>query len=151
MDTGSKYTVAKDVRDKKKPKALKVNSRRQFGWNTITLRALDSTVPMKQDYIAFEEISATRIAVDEVPEGTDGAVPLQRSKSEKTATSGPGPVLAMHPELEVEVGRQRLIPWMIDPQTKRFILLLDEEKNIPSPKKGEKKLPDATTHPADLK
>lgn len=150
MDTGSKYAVAKHVREKKKPRAVKVNSRDQLGWNPVTLAALDGTVAMKSDFIAFEELSQTQIAVDPVEEGTPGCVPLQRSKSEKTATSGPGPILALHPELKVEVGRQRLIPWMIDPNSHRFILLLDKEENIPAPKKGTQKLPDSTTHPADM-
>lgn len=150
MDTGNKYVVAKEVREKKKPKAAKLNSRKQLGWNPVTLQALDSTVAMKTDHIAFEELSRTQIAVDEVEEGTPGAVPLQRSKSEKTASSGSGPILALHPEFAVEVGRIRLIPWMIDPTTKRFILLLDQETNIPAPKRGEKKVPDSTTHPAEL-
>jgi hypothetical protein len=151
MGGDRKYVVARDARAANKPKAARLNSRHQLGFNVITLAGLDGTATVKTDFLGFEPLDdANRYAVDHVIKGTDGAVALKRSKSERTGSVSFGPVLADRPDLKVEKGRLRMIPWTIDPDSGRFILELAQEENIPAPVRTTKKKVDSNTHPTNL-
>jgi hypothetical protein len=150
MGGDREYMVAKEIRDGKRPRAVAQNSRDQIRFNTITMRALDSCFKVKTDFLAFQPLTPTRIAVDHVIEGTTGCVPLKRSKSEKTGIVSFGPVLAEHSELKVEKGRTRLIPWTVETDPKRFILELDQQTNVPVPPRAAKKVSEPKTNPINV-
>ncbi|HLO03237.1 MAG TPA: hypothetical protein VK191_09020 [Symbiobacteriaceae bacterium] len=151
MPRDGKYAVAKQIRDQEKPQAIFVNSRGQASFNPPSYRALEScNQPPAGLFAAFDKINDRLWACDLVAKGTDGAVVLQRSKNNKTARCSFGAVLAERPDLKVEAGRQRKIPWYIDKAENRFILQLDLEENIPAPKRGKKKVSLTEVHPSKL-
>jgi hypothetical protein len=145
----SKYVVAKEVREEAKERVTTQNAKDQLRWNSVSFEPFENCAKPRYKYVAYQELSHDRWAVDQVPKGTPGAVKLRRAKNENTATASFGPVLALRPELKVAPGRLRLIPWEIDPETNRFILRLDLEENIPSPKRT-KKASLTDVHPSQL-
>lgn len=146
-----KYAVAQEIRNQEKPHAAVLNSRNQVSFNPPSFAALLLCNDPPTTWAAFEQIDDHHWACDLVENGTPGAVKLQRAKNENTAHCSFGAVLAERPDLKVEVGRQRLIPWTIDNSENRFILELDKEENIPAPKRGKKKEASLTdTHPSKL-
>lgn len=148
MAQQGKYAVAKEIRDLEKPLALSLDARGRVRFNPPTLDGLYSCNE-KRLWVGFQQLSADRWALDLLPKRGPGLVKLARAKSENTATCSFGAVLADRPELKVESGRLRLIPWAIEEN--RFILLLDQEENIPAPKKGPGKKKSLTeTHPIQL-
>lgn len=151
MKKQTKYVVAQEVRDQSKPRAIFVNAQGRVRFNGVSWAALLQCNQPPHLFAGFEPLTESRWAVDLVPKGTAGASAITRSKNNKTATTSFGAVLADRPDLKVEKGRQRQIPWIIDPETNRFVLLLDQEENIPSPKRGSAAADDAEEeHPAKL-
>lgn len=152
MPRDGKYVVAKEVRDAEKPHAVIVDARGQISFNPPTFAALLACNNLPPLWAAFGPINDQQWACDLVEKGTPGAVKVHRSTSENTARCSFGAVLAERPDLKVESGRQRVIPWTIDAKENRFILQLDQEENIPAPKRGSKKQePSLTgTHPSKL-
>lgn len=150
MPRDGKYAVAKEIRDAEKPHAVFVNSRDQVSFNLPSLGALLSCNQPPYLFAAFDKINDRQWACDLVPKGTAGCVVFRRSKNNNTGSCSFGAVLAERPDLKVEVGRQRMIPWMIDTAENRFILLIDKAENIPAPKRGKKKVSLTDVHPVKL-
>lgn len=95
--------------------------------------ALEGTAQSKTDWLLFDQLSINEFALLWVPK-RDDAVKIRRHKSGSTFVLSARPLLLLRPDLRVEAGRIRVIPYRVD-QTEagaRFVVDLKGEDNIPS-------------------
>lgn len=113
---------------------LHLNHSGELYANPAATAALDSSGLSPTDWLLFDQIAETEVALHWVPRGTTGARKVRRPKSGNTATFSASPLLLLFPRLRVPAGRIRVIPFRID-QTEEgrlFVMEVDKEENVPS-------------------
>lgn len=102
--------------------------------NPCVTAALDSTGFSPTEWLLFDQIADTEVALHWVPRGTTGASRVRRPKNGRTATFSGSPLLLLFPRLRVPARRIRLIPFRVD-QTEEgllFVMEVSKEESIPS-------------------
>lgn len=121
------------------PLSLRLNHGGELYANPAVTISLDATGKIITNFLLFDEHNLNEFALHWVPKRA-GAVKTRRSKSGSTLTFSATPLLLRRPDLRVEAGRIRLLPFRID-QTDEgalFVLDLTKEENIPSSRRPAK-------------
>lgn len=133
--------IPEQIRLEAYPRSLRLNHNGELYCNPAVTISLDATGKYVTDWLLFDELNTSEFALHWVPK-REGAVKTRRSKSGTTLLFSATPLLLKRPDLRVEAGRIRLIPFRIDKTDEGdlFVLDLTKEENIPSSRRTTKKL-----------
>lgn len=145
------YLNGRQIRQRKQPKACRLNSLNQVQNNPLTTAAWVSTAKgVPSGWVGIRELNPAEAQFDWVPEGTDGALEVHFSKNRNSCWFAGGTLIARWPLLAVEKGYVRLLHWRIDETAagKAFVVSLVDQPVKPTKKHTPKVTEASASSPA---